>query len=83
MGQTRQDRNYMTSMLVILSETGLGHRLLIDLCGGNDCRNDADHHHHRRFQSFNRQVAAGVGAFSLSFGLFLVHQIGFVDGLFR
>jgi hypothetical protein len=28
------------------------------------------------FQSFNRYVAAGAGAFSLSFGLFLVHQIG-------
>jgi hypothetical protein len=32
-----------------------------------------------RFQSFNRYVAAGAGAFSLSFGLFLYLSIGFVD----
>ncbi|MCM3902381.1 MAG: hypothetical protein ND866_11795, partial [Pyrinomonadaceae bacterium] len=35
-----------------------------------------------RFQSFNRYVGA-AGAVSLVFGLFLVHQIGFVDGLLR
>ena len=32
-----------------------------------------------RFQSFNRYVGAAAGAFSLVFGLFLVHQIWFVD----
>jgi hypothetical protein len=36
-----------------------------------------------RFQSFNRYIGAGAGAFSVGFGLFLVHQIGFVDGLLR
>jgi hypothetical protein len=35
-----------------------------------------------RFQLFNRYVGAAAGALSLAFGLFLVHQIGFVDGLF-
>jgi hypothetical protein len=36
-----------------------------------------------RFQSFNRYVSGAAGAVSLVFGLFLVHQIGFVDGLLR
>lgn len=36
-----------------------------------------------RFQSFNRYVGVAAGAFSLAFGLFLVHQIGFVEGLLR
>jgi hypothetical protein len=36
-----------------------------------------------RFQLFNRCVGAPAGALSMVFGLFLVHQIGFVDGLFR
>jgi len=36
-----------------------------------------------RFQSFNRYVGAAAGAFSVAFGLFLVHQIGFVHGLLR
>ena len=36
-----------------------------------------------RFQSFNRYVGAACGAISLGSGLFLVHQIGFVDGLLR
>jgi hypothetical protein len=36
-----------------------------------------------RFQSFNRYVGPAAGAVSLVFGLFLVHQIGFVDGLLR
>ena len=36
-----------------------------------------------RFQLFNRCVGTAAGAFSLLFGLFLIHQIGFVDGLFR
>ena len=36
-----------------------------------------------RFQCFNRYVGAAAGAVSLVFGLFLVHQIGFVDGLLR
>lgn len=36
-----------------------------------------------RFQSFSRYVGAAAGAVSLVFGLFLVHQIGFVDGLLR
>ncbi|HEV2826654.1 MAG TPA: hypothetical protein VGW76_03565 [Pyrinomonadaceae bacterium] len=36
-----------------------------------------------RFQSFNRYIGAAAGAFSVGFGLFLVHQIGFVGGLLR
>jgi hypothetical protein len=36
-----------------------------------------------RFQSFTRYAGALAGAFSLVFGLFLVHQIGFVEGLLR
>ncbi len=36
-----------------------------------------------RFRAFNHYVGAAAGAFSLIFGLFLVYQIGFVDGLFR
>ena len=36
-----------------------------------------------RFLSFNRYVGTVTGAFSMAFGLFLVHQIGFVDGLLR
>jgi predicted metal-binding membrane protein len=36
-----------------------------------------------RFQSLNRYISAAAGAFSLVFGLFLVHQIGFVYGLLR
>lgn len=36
-----------------------------------------------RFQSFNRYIGAAAGVFSVAFGLFLVHQIGFVDGLLR
>lgn len=36
-----------------------------------------------RFQSFNRYIGAAAGAFSVGFGLFLVHQIGFVDHLLR
>jgi ABC-type nickel/cobalt efflux system permease component RcnA len=36
-----------------------------------------------RFRAFNRYAGAAAGALSLIFGLFLVYQIGFVDGLFR
>jgi hypothetical protein len=36
-----------------------------------------------RFQSFNRYIGAAAGTFSVGFGLFLVHQIGFVHGLLR
>jgi high-affinity nickel-transport protein len=36
-----------------------------------------------RFQFFHRHLGAVAGFLSLSFGLFLVYQIGFVDGLFR
>ena len=36
-----------------------------------------------RFQSFTRYAGALAGAFSLVFGLFLIHQIGFVEGLLR
>lgn len=36
-----------------------------------------------RFQSFSRYVGTVSGVFSMAFGLFLVHQIGFVDGLLR
>ena len=36
-----------------------------------------------RFQSFNRYIGAAAGGVSIAFGLFLVHQIGFVDGLLR
>ena len=36
-----------------------------------------------RFQSFNCYIGAAAGAFSVCFGLFLVHQIGFVHGLLR
>jgi hypothetical protein len=36
-----------------------------------------------RFQLFNRYAGTAAGALSMVFGLFLVHQIGFVDGLFR
>jgi high-affinity nickel-transport protein len=36
-----------------------------------------------RFRVINHYVAAAAGALSLIFGLFLVYQIGFVNGLFR
>ena len=36
-----------------------------------------------RFQSFNCHISTATGAFSMAFGLFLVYQIGFVDGLLR
>jgi uncharacterized membrane protein (DUF441 family) len=36
-----------------------------------------------RFQLVNRYIGAAAGALSLIFGLFLAHQIAFVDGLFR
>ena len=36
-----------------------------------------------RFQSFKRYIGAATGAFSMAFGLFLVYQIGFVNGLLR
>lgn len=36
-----------------------------------------------RFHNFTRYVSGAAGAFSVVFGLFLVHQIGFVDGLLR
>jgi hypothetical protein len=36
-----------------------------------------------RFRAFNRYVGAVAGVLSLVFGLFLVYQIGFEDGLFR
>ncbi len=35
-----------------------------------------------RFQFFHRHLASAAGVLSLGFGLFLVYQIGFVDGLF-
>jgi hypothetical protein len=36
----------------------------------------------RRFGSLERLLGSVAGALSLAFGLFLVYQIGFVDGLF-
>jgi ABC-type nickel/cobalt efflux system permease component RcnA len=36
-----------------------------------------------RFRVFNRYVGVTAGVLSLIFGLFLVYQIGYVDGLFR
>jgi ABC-type nickel/cobalt efflux system permease component RcnA len=36
-----------------------------------------------RFRAFNRYVGAAAGVLSLIFGLFLVYQIAYVDGLFR
>ena len=36
-----------------------------------------------RFQAFSRYTGTVAGALSLGFGLFLVHQIGFSEGLFR
>jgi high-affinity nickel-transport protein len=36
-----------------------------------------------RFTRANFAVRGLAGLFSLSFGLFMVYQIGFVDGLFR
>ena len=35
------------------------------------------------FRAFNRYVGPAAGVLSLMFGLFLVYQIGYVDGLFR
>jgi high-affinity nickel-transport protein len=35
-----------------------------------------------RFQFLHRHLGTAAGVFSLGFGLFLVYQIGFVDGLF-
>jgi len=37
----------------------------------------------KKFSNWNRALAVGSGLLSLSFGLFLSYQIGFVDGLFR
>jgi hypothetical protein len=36
-----------------------------------------------RFRALNRYVGAAAGVLSLIFGIYLVYQIGFVDGLFR
>lgn len=36
-----------------------------------------------RFQLLHRHLGTAAGVISLGFGLFLVYQIGFVDGLFR
>lgn len=36
-----------------------------------------------RFQLLHRHLGTAAGVLSLGFGLFLVYQIGFVDGLFR
>jgi high-affinity nickel-transport protein len=36
-----------------------------------------------RFQFLHRHLGTAAGALSLGFGLFLVYQIGFVEGLFR
>ncbi|HWO09998.1 MAG TPA: high-affinity nickel-transport family protein, partial [Polyangiaceae bacterium] len=36
----------------------------------------------RRFGSLEQQLAHLTGALSVAFGIFLVYQIGFVDGLF-
>jgi len=36
-----------------------------------------------RFKFLHRHLGTAAGALSLCFGLFLVYQIGFVDGLFR
>jgi len=36
----------------------------------------------RRFGSIERRLAHLTGALSVAFGIFLVYQIGFVDGLF-
>ena len=36
----------------------------------------------RRFTSFTRRLCGISGAVSVAFGLFLIYQIGFVDGLF-
>ena len=36
----------------------------------------------RRFEGLNRHLVAASGLLSLAFGLFLVYQIGWVDGLF-
>jgi high-affinity nickel-transport protein len=36
----------------------------------------------RRFQGMNRTLRIASGVASIGFGLFLVHRIGFVDGLF-
>ena len=36
----------------------------------------------RRFVQLNRALTFGTGAVSLCFGIFLIYQIGFVDGLF-
>jgi hypothetical protein len=36
----------------------------------------------RRFSSIERRLAHLTGALSVAFGIFLVYQIGFVDGLF-
>ncbi|MDP9291122.1 MAG: high-affinity nickel-transport family protein [Verrucomicrobiota bacterium] len=35
-----------------------------------------------RFQAFHSRIGVAAGVLSLGFGLFLVYQIGFVDGLF-
>ena len=35
------------------------------------------------FRAFNRYVGPAAGVLSLMFGLFLIYQIGYVDGLFR
>jgi len=36
-----------------------------------------------RFHAFIRYVGTAAGVLSLIFGIYLVYQIGFVDGLFR
>jgi hypothetical protein len=36
-----------------------------------------------RFRSFNRYIGTATGAFSMAFGLFLVYQIGFVEGFLQ
>ena len=36
----------------------------------------------RRLSGFNRSLGVAAGLLSLGFGLFLIYQIGIVDGLF-
>jgi Ca2+/H+ antiporter len=36
-----------------------------------------------RFREVNRYLIATSGVVSIAFGLFLVYQVGIVDGLFR
>ena len=64
--------------IVIFGLGSIGGMMLMSALVGLPLRLTAN-----RFVRANLTVRGAAGLFSLGFGLFMVYQIGFVDGLFR